>query len=211
MQIGTRYLALFLAGCVLRLQAYDSLTGWIPDRAHPQVEYRLQCTRGALTIQWQNSYPGAVTLKFRVRGSNYDGEEDVTIPPGGSASSDPDTLYCIASAFEITEKRFSMAAPPTPVTPKAAAADAKPPAPPPPTVAPWIPPAKIPELAPATFALIHAGMKREEVVRAIGDPMSKLSIPEANDLIETYRYPVSPGRAGTVRFSNGVVKEVVVR
>ncbi len=209
MQLRTLYLALLLAGGVLTVQAYDSVTGWIPERAHPQVQYRLKCTRGALTIQWQNSYPGAVTLKFRVRSSGYDGEEDVTIPPGGSASSDPDTLNCIASAFEITEKRFSMAAPPVPVTPKATSADAKPPAPPPPTVAPWIPPARIRELAPETFALIHAGMKREEVVRAIGNPISKLSIPEASDLIETYRYPVSPGRAGTVRFSNGVVKEVV--
>jgi hypothetical protein len=180
------------------------------DRAHPQVQYRLKCTSGALAIQWQNSYPGAVALKFRVKSSSYDGEEDVTIPPGGLASSAPDTLYCTASAFEITEKRFSMAAPPAPVAPKAAAADTKPPAPPPPMVAPWIPPAKIPELAPEAFALIHAGMKREEVLRAIGNPTSKLSIPEENNLVETYRYPVSPGKAGTVRFSNGVVKEAIV-
>ncbi len=53
-------------------------------------------------------------------------------------------------------------------------------------------------------------MKREEVLRRIGAPTSKLSIPEENELVETYRYPVSSGLAGAIRLSNGVVTEVIL-
>lgn len=108
-----------------------------------------------------------------------------------------------------------MAAPPPP--PGAAATAGKPngqqpnkPASPPPTVAPWVPPAKIPELPLEALAAIQVGMKREEVLRRIGAPTSKLSIPEENELVETYRYPVSSGLAGAIRLSNGVVTEVIL-
>jgi hypothetical protein len=65
-------------------------------------------------------------------------------------------------------------------------------------------------VTPEGFALIHAGMKRNQVLREIGNPLSKLAIPEENELVETYRYGVSAGRVGTVRFSNGIVTDVQV-
>jgi hypothetical protein len=213
MRLRTFCLTLLLAGVARSSQADDSMTGWIADRVHPQLEYRFKCVRGGLTIEWRNSYPGAVTLTARIKGSSYDGDENVVIPPSGSARSSPETMYCTAEFFEMTEKRFSMAPPPPP----AAATAEKPsgqkpnqPASSLPTVAPWAPPAKIPELPREAFAAIQIGMQREEVLHRIGAPTSKLSIPEENELVETYRYPVSPGLAGAIRFSNGVVTEVIL-
>lgn len=207
-RIRALHLLLFLLGGALSSRA-DGVTNWMADRTHPQVQYRLKCNQGALTIQWKNSYPGAVTLKFRVKGSNYDGEDDVTIPAEGSATSDPDTFYCIANAFEITEKRFSMAAP-APIIPVAANPH-KPEEPKPiPTVVPWTPPAKVIELAPEKLALVHVGMKGDDVVRLLGDPTSKLSIPEETEILETYRYPVSAGRASTIYLSNGIVTKILI-
>lgn len=209
MHLRTLSLALFLTGWGMSLQA-DSVTGWIPDRAHPEVQYRLKCTRGALNIDWRSAYPGAVTLKVSVRGSDYDGEEQVQIPPGGSATSDVDTLGCYASAFQITEKKFSMAPPPPPAVPAKSSEPAKAATPVVPTVGRWIPPAHLPELAPEAIASIHVGMKQQEVLQAIGNPISKLSIPEENELVESYRYPVLSGRVAIIRFSNGQVTEVAV-
>jgi hypothetical protein len=211
MPIRALFLTLSLCGVALSSQP-DSVTGWIPDRVHPQVQYRFKCYRGGLTVEWRNSYPGAVTLKANVKSSSYDGDEQVTIAPGGTATSSPETMTCSAEFFQITEKRFSMAEPPPPA-PSAASGkpeEAKEPAPVLPTVAPWVPPAKIVELAPQALASIRVGMKREEVLRRIGNPTSKLAIPEENELVETYRYAVSGGLAGSVRFSNGIVTEVIV-
>jgi hypothetical protein len=212
MLLRTFFLTWFLCAVVLASEP-DSSTGWMQDRPHPQVQYRFLCFRGSLTIEWRSSYPGAVTLKANVKSSGYDGDEHVVIAPGGSATSSPETLNCSAESFQITEKRFSMAAPPPPPAPAAGAKSDQPkePVPPLPTVAPWIPPAKLVELAPAALASIHVGMKREEVLRTIGNPMSKLAIPDENELVETYRYPVSPGRTGIVRLSNGTVTEAVVQ
>jgi hypothetical protein len=209
MPLRSLSVALFLGGCALSLQA-DSATGWIPDRAHPDVQYRLKCTQGALNIDWRSAYPGAVTLKVSVRGSGYDGEEQVVIPPGASANSDVDTLGCYAPAIQITEKKFSMAPPPPPAVPAKSSDPAKAPAPVVPTVAPWIPPAHLAELAPEAIASIHVGMNQQDVVRTIGNPVSKLSIPEENELVESYRYPVLSGRVVIIRFSNGLVTEVAV-
>jgi len=203
------FLTLFLGGCALSLRA-DSSSGWIPDRAHPEVQYRLKCTRGALNIDWRNAYPGAVTLKVNVRGSEYDGDEQVMIPPGGSAVSDVDTLGCEASSFQISERRFSMAPPPPPAVPLKSSEPAKPAPPAPPTVSPWIPPAHLPELSPQAIASIHVGMKQQEVLRTLGNPVAKLSIPEENELVESYRYPVLSGKVAIIRFSNGLVTEVVI-
>lgn len=205
----TLFLALFVSGCAVSLQA-DSISGWIPESQHPGVQYRFKCIREGLTIQWRSTYPGAVTLKVRVRGSAYDGEEPVVIPPGGSATSNLETLYCSADSFQITEKRFAMANPPPALPPKSAEpAQRTQPAPTPPTVSPWIPPARLPELAPEAFASIQVGMKQQEVLRTIGNPVSKLAIPEDNELVESYRYAILSGRAGIIRFSNGIVTEVV--
>src|ERR1700733_12275176 len=77
-------LALLTAGCALSFQA---TSGWIPDSRHPNVQYRFRCTREALSIDWRSSYLGAVSLRARVRGSSYDGEEQVVIPPSGTATS----------------------------------------------------------------------------------------------------------------------------
>jgi hypothetical protein len=203
----TLFLVLFVSGCAVSLRA-DSMSGWIPDSLHPGIQYRFKCIREGLTIQWRSTYPGAVTLRYRVRGSDYDGEDKIAIPPNGTATSNPDTLYCSADSFLINEKRFSMENPPAPSGPANSPAVAKP-APVVPTVSAWIPPARLAELAPEAFASIQVGMKQQEVLLKIGNPVSKLAIPEDNELVESYRYPVSSGRAGIVRFSNGIVTEVV--
>ncbi len=214
MHLRTLHLALFptlfLSCSVLSLGA-DSVTGWITDRAHPDVQYRLKCTKGSLKIDWRNGYSGAVTMKVSVRGSDYDGDEQVVIPPGGSASSDVDTFGCYAPGFEIEEKKFSLG----PSRPPAAPAKSLEPtatklAPQAPTVAPWIPPAKLPEVAPEALTAIHVGMKQQEVLQKIGNPLSKIAIPEDNALVESYRYAVLSGKIGVIRFSNGVVTEVAV-
>lgn len=209
MRLRTLSLALFLGGCTLSLQA-DSVTGWITDRAHPEVQYRFKCTKGSLKIDWQSAYSGAVTLKVNVRGSDYDGDEEIVIPPHGSASSNVDTFGCYASNFQISEKKFSMAPLPPPAAPAKSSEPVIAAAPVAPTVGQWIPPAHLPELAPEAIASIHVGMKQQEVVRAIGNPLSKLSIPEENELVESYRYPVLAGRVAIIRFSNGSVTEVVI-
>jgi ABC-type microcin C transport system duplicated ATPase subunit YejF len=104
-----------------------------------------------------------------------------------------------------------MASPPPPVVAKPdAETPEKTPAPAAPLVAPWVPPAKVVEVTAEAVASIHAGMKRDEVLRRIGAPLSKLAIPEENELVETYRYAVSAGRAATVRFSDGIVTDVQV-
>lgn len=198
-------LLLFMLGGTAYLRA-DNSTGWMADRIHPEVQYRFKCDQGALTIDWKNSYPGDVTLRFRVRGSSYDGEEDIAIPAGGSATSNPDTYYCAAGAFAVTEKRFNMAPPARSATPNQSEKPKN--APPVPTVAPWVPPAKLAELPQERVAMIHAGMKRAQLLQLIGDPTSKVSIPDENDLLEIYRYPVSAGRAATIRLSNGTVTQV---
>jgi hypothetical protein len=210
MPLRTILLTLLLSGAALCSEP-DSITGWIPGGGHPEVQHRFKCFRGSLTIDWKNLYPGAVTLKANVKSQSYDGDEEVVIPPGGTASSNLETLYCSAASFRVTEKRFSMAAPPPAPVPggKAEESKAVAPPPPPPTVAPWVPPAKFPELAPQALASIRVGMKKDEVLHRIGNPTSKLAIPEENELVETYRYAVSGGRAGAVRFSNGSVTEVV--
>ncbi len=101
MRLRTFYWTWLLAGVALSSKADDSMTGWIADRVHPQLEYRFKCVRGGLTIEWRNSYPGAVTLTARIRGSSYDGDENVVIPPSGAAKSNPETMYCTAELFEI--------------------------------------------------------------------------------------------------------------
>ncbi len=142
-------LALLAAGCALSFQA---TSGWIPDSQHPSVQYRFKCTREALSIDWRSSYPGAVSLKARVRGSNYDGDEQVVIPPGGTVTSSLETLYCTPESFQVTEKRFSMAAPPPPVIASTKPGEpAKPAPPPPPTVTAWTPPAPLTEVPAGAF------------------------------------------------------------
>lgn len=209
MQLRALGFVILVSGGALTLQA-DGVGPWIQDRAHPQVQYRVKCANGSLTIDWRNAYPGAVTLKVGINGSGYEGEDQVQIPAGGSSSSDIDTLNCYPDLFQISEKKFSMAPPPPAASPKSTE-PAKPAPPPLPTVAPWVPPARLPELAPETFGSIQVGMKQAEVLRRIGNPVSKLSIPEDNALVESYRYPVLSGKVGIIRFSNGAVTEVVVQ
>ena len=59
------------------------------------------------------------------------------------------------------------------------------------------------------LASITIGMNQAEVKRRLGDPLSKMSIPDDQGLIETYRYQVTKGRPGVVKFTNGIVAGVV--
>ena len=59
------------------------------------------------------------------------------------------------------------------------------------------------------LASIAIGMNRAEVKRRLGDPLSKMSIPDEQGFIETYRYQVTKGRPGVVKFNNGIVAGIV--
>jgi hypothetical protein len=189
---------------------------WQPVTQHPQLQYRVKCEREAATIEWRNGYPGALTLKASVRGSEWDSMEDVTVAPGGSGQTELETMFCSPSAFRITVTRFSMAPPPPPppshpASSVAAKADVGNP-PPPPLVAPYEPPEKdLPEVPSELVASVKAGMKREEVLQKLGPPASKLTIPEDHEFIETFRYRVAQERSSVIRFSNGVVTDITTR
>jgi hypothetical protein len=181
---------------------------WLSDAQHPLLEYRFQCGKGAETVLWRNGYPGAITLKARVRSSSYDGVEDVHIEADGVAHSDLQTLYC--GSFRVTVIGFSMSPPPIP-QPRAA----KPAAPaaakttveaPVPTLVRFEPRTEpSPQITLEALESVKAGMKKAEVLQNLGEPLSKLSIPEEGELLETYRYNVAHDRTGTVRFANGIV------
>jgi hypothetical protein len=67
----------------------------------------------------------------------------------------------------------------------------------------------IPEIAKEALAEITPGMKQEEVRRRLGAPLSSLSIPDNNGVIETYRYNVTHGQTGVVKFANGIVTGII--
>lgn len=187
---------------------------WLSDAQHPLLQYRFRCSRGTETLLWRSGYPGAVTLKARVRSSDYDGVEDVYIEPQGVALSNLQTLYC--GSFRVTVTSFLMSAPPIPqptaakpAVPTAAAAPA-PPLAPVPTLVRFEPRTEpLPQITLEALESVNPGMKKAEVFQSLGEPLSKLSIPEDGMLIETYRYRVAPNRTGTVRFANGIVTAIV--
>jgi hypothetical protein len=185
---------------------------WQSDAQHPLLEYRFQCGKGAETVFWRSGYPGAVTLKARMRSSSYDGVEDVRIEAQGVAHSDLDTLYC--GRFQVTVSSFSMSPPPIPrpLAPKPpAAVDANA------TVQPTVPTLlrfeprtePLPQITLEALEFVQTGMTEAEVLQNLGEPLSKMSIPEDGALIETYRYNVVRGRTGIVRFANGIVTGIV--
>jgi len=211
---------LHLAGVVVASASFSAgqtgpqIGAWISDAQHPELQHQFRCDRGALTILWRNGYAGAVTLRAAVVSSTYDGLEDVQIPPGGKAESKPDTLYCSLGSLRVTTKKFSMAAPPSP-PPQQLASGVKPPVPAPEEAAPaplvlkFDPPEKLPETPLDALAAITVGMKQEDVAQKLGPPLSKVSIPEDGQLIETYRYNTVDGKISIVRFSNGAVTEIL--
>jgi len=149
-----------------------------------------------------------------VRTSSYEGVEDVHIPAGGLEHSMPDTLYCSSADFRVSLARFSMSAP-EPPAPSADAAKAPAPRapiaprPPVPVLLPFERETeKIPEVGLDTLASVKSGMSRDDVVRLLGTPRSKVSIPEDETLIETYRYNVVGGTVAVIRFSNQKVVDI---
>ena len=71
---------------------------WLSDPQHPLLQYRFNCVRGSETLVWRNGYPGAVTLKARVKSFTYDGVEDVQIEPGATTN----TEFWMLSSVEIS-------------------------------------------------------------------------------------------------------------
>lgn len=192
--------------------AGENSAPWQSDAQHPLLQYRFECTKGSETAFWRSGYPGAVTLQARMRSSSYDGMEDVQIDPHSEAQSPLETMYC--GTFQVTVVRFSMASPPVPkptVPPPSAAAAAGPPAPP---AVPGLlrfeprtePP---PQITLEALESVKIGMKAAEVLQKLGEPLSKISIPEDGKLIGTYRYNVADGRPGGVRFENGIVTGII--
>jgi hypothetical protein len=185
---------------------------WLSDAQHPSLQYRFQCGRGAETLLWRSGYPGAVTVKARVRSFSYDGVEDFHIEPQGAARESLETLHC--GNFRVTVISFSMSAPPLPLPPvakPAAPADAKITVEAPvPTLIRFEPRTEpLPQITLEALESVKAGMTKADVVQSLGDPLSKLSIPEDGTLLETYRYSVAPDHSGTVRFANGIVTAIV--
>jgi hypothetical protein len=139
-----------------------------------------------------------------MRSFNYDGMEDVQIGPGATANTDLDTLNC--GNFQITIARFTMAAPPVDSRPLPAATPTGPVPPVAPILVAFEPQTEpLPEITRDALGSITLGMNQAEVRRRLGDPLSKVSIPNDSGLIETYRYNVTHDRTGVVRFANGIV------
>jgi hypothetical protein len=67
----------------------------------------------------------------------------------------------------------------------------------------------LPQITLEALESVKAGMKKAEVLQNLGEPLSKLSIPEDGMLLETYRYNVAPNHTGTVRFAIGIVTGIV--
>ena len=148
-----------------------------------------------------------------MRSYTYDGMEDVQIDPGATTDTNLQTLYC--GNFQVSVTRFSMAAPPPPPP---ASPDAKAPSAAAPKADP--PPAPIlarferqteptPEITMEALASITIGMNQAEVKRRLGDPLSKMSIPDDRGMVERYRYQVAKGRPGVVKFTNGIVVGII--
>jgi len=192
--------------------AGENTPQWQSDAQHPLLQYRFQCAKGAETVYWRSAYPGAVTLKARMRSSSYDGVEDVHIDAQGAAKSDLDTLYC--GSFRATVISFSMSAPPAPQPPAA-----KPSAPvdttttaqaPVPTLVRFETRTEpLPQITVEALESVKAGMKETEVLQMLGEPLSKISIAEEGKLIGTYRYNVAQDRTAAVRFADGIVTGIV--
>jgi len=193
--------------------AEDNNPAWLTVPQHPSLQYRFVCIKKeAQRVVWRNGYPGAVTLKAEMKSFTYEGMEDVQIEPGATTNTDLDTLNC--GNFRVSVIRFSMAAPPPPPPPSAAAKAPAEPAVPPPPPAPILARFEVqteptPEITLEALASITIGMNQAEVRRRLGDPLSKMSIPDEQGFIETYRYQVTKGRPGVVKFTNGIVAGIV--
>jgi len=140
--------------------------------------------------------------------------EDVHIDAQGVAKSDLETLYC--GSFRVTVIGFSMSRPPIPqpapakpASPAAAVPAATEQAPVPTLVRFEPRTERLPQITLEALESVKAGMKKEEVLQSLGEPLSRLSIPEDGMLLETYRYNVARDRTATVRFANGFVTEIV--
>jgi hypothetical protein len=204
---------LFAAEC-----ARGDSPSWQSDPQHPLLQYRFECRNGAETVLWRSGYPGAVTLKARMKSSSYDGMEDVKIEPQSEARSPLETMYC--GTFQVTVARFSMAPPPvpdpvvpSPVVPDPSAAAAEAAAPP---VVPGLlrfepPKDPLPQITPQALESVKVGMKEAEVLQKLGEPLSKILIPEEGKLMGTYRYSVAGGHTSAVRLENGIVSGIMSR
>ncbi len=211
-----RWLPLALL-CAVESARGDS-PSWQSDAQHPLLQYRFECRNGAETVLWRSGYPGAVTLKARMKSSSYDGMEDVQIDPQSEARSPLETMYC--GTFQVMIARFSMAPPPVPdpvadpvVPAPSAAAAADPPAPPAvPGLLRFEPRSDpSPQVTPEALESVKVGMKEAELLQKLGEPVSKILIPEEGKLMGTYRYSVAGGHTSAVRLENGIVTGIMSR
>lgn len=187
---------------------------WQADAQHPLLQYRFECRNGAETVLWRSGYPGTVTLKARMKSSSYDGMEDVQIEPQSEARSPLETMYC--GSFQVMIARFSMSPPPVPeatVPAPSAAAAADPPAPPAsPGLLRFEPLQEpLPQISVEALESVKVGMKEAEVLQKLGEPLSKILIPEEGKLLGTYRYRVADGHTSSVRLENGIVTGILSR
>jgi hypothetical protein len=217
MKLEIRDLLLVLVAAATLAPAQD---GWQAVPQHPQVRYRVTCSRGSGSIKWHNSYPGTVKLRAEIKSYSYDGPEDVQIGPNGEAVSMLETVSC--DPLHVNVVHFSMAAPPRPIAPpaaqptgaatKPAAAAAPAPVQPPavPALLTFDPPSEpVREVGETEFASIKPGMTLKEVLDKLGPPISRIAIPDDNGLKETLRYNIAHQKTGVIRFSNGTATEIV--
>jgi len=196
------------------VRASGDTTSWLQDAQHPLLQYRFECKQGTETVFWRSGYPGAVTLQARLRSASYDGMEDVHIQPQSEARSPLETMYC--GSFQVTVSRFTMAPPPPPKpdvpAPSATAATDQP--------APVAPPAvpgllrfeprtePLPQITVGSLESVKVGMTEAELLQKLGQPVSKIVVPEEGKLVGTYRYSVDNGSTSHIRVENGVVSGI---
>ena len=210
MQIRNLALVAVFAG--MSSLAAQSVSGWRPLAGHPELQYQIKCQREEAIVMWRNHYPGAVTLTAGIKSYSYQGVEDVTVPPDGSAQSPLETMQCSPEGFGVNVSRFFMAAPPPR---KAAVATAQPKAPvaqkaPEVLIPPYTRPEKLPTVSRTAVEAVKVGMSRDQVLRALGAPASQVAIPEEDQLLESLHYSVSDDEVSTIRLTNGVVSSVTL-
>lgn len=184
----------------------QNISDW---RSSPQasLQYRVKCRGNATSIEWRNGYPGEVTFKARVSSATFEGSDDLAIDPAATRTSHLDTMYCSPESYQVTIAQFEMKPPPTAAARPADDSPA-PVDPPRPLIPRYVPPGKLPEIAPEALASVRVGMRQLDVVRRLGPPEFRIAIPEETELVETCRYRLSQNRLAVIRFSNGVVAEI---
>ncbi len=200
----------------------ETNAAWKVDPQHRQLKYRVECSKGSSTVDWKNGYRSEVDIRANLRSAIYEGAKDIRIGPGGSAQSRLETMDCAPIRVDVT--KFASAGMPAPVVVMQARARKAVPSKARskarrsparrkrrrPKVTPPVKAAKRmePEISSEALALTKVGMTPEQVLRRLGAPAAKLTMPDEDEMIQIFSYRTSQDKMGAIYFTNGQVSEI---